>query len=184
MSRLVRVRLVPAGLVVLLLGVASGEEESFPQYQWSINSGGYPTGPPFLGEKDLNLWLDCADLPASAAQMDVIGTLEAIAFLPASGVTNTATLPTLDLSFSPCIGRPLPYWTFVGTLTVRDTLGIGGRLCLSGTNVTRNCLQGTDHANSYRGFSTDGTPPCYVGGCPVDYALPDTWGRVKALYAR
>ncbi|MGQ0720684.1 MAG: hypothetical protein ACT4PE_03805 [Candidatus Eiseniibacteriota bacterium] len=98
-------------------------------------------------------------------------------------MTNTGVLPTLDLSFSPCIGGPLPNFVLVGTLTVRDS-GVGGSLCFGGTNFTWSCFPASDDANSYRGYSTDGTPFCWVGGCPVDYALPNTWGRVKTLYAR
>jgi hypothetical protein len=176
-------------LLLLLCGTGGATQtEGTWIYQWSISgsdmSPNISTAPPFLGERNVYLWLECGEVPADAARMDITGSLEVTVFSPMPGVTNAGTLSSLDLSFSTCIWAIAPI--LVGTLTVSDPTGAGGRMCLGGANLTRECpsIGNMEYPHFYRGFSTDGTPACYVGGCPVDYALPDTWGHVKALYAR
>jgi hypothetical protein len=143
-------------------------------------------GPPFLGTRDIYLWLECVAFfgGLTEAEMDLGGTLEVVGFTGLNGVTNTGALPTLQLTFPGCFSAaPL----LVGVVTLRDSTGAGGRVCFSGTNVSRDCTgpPPADHPNGWTGYATDGLgEPCRLDQCAVDITFPESWARVKAQYRR
>jgi hypothetical protein len=164
--------------------VAAPEEA---RYCWSLSESStspwISTGSPFLGEQEIYLWfLNILGDGWVETAFDLVGSLEFVGFTPVGGVTSLGTVPNVHLTGS-CLGDIV----LVGSLLVRDSTGTGGSLCFAGANTTRDCgaLGGVMHPHAYTGYSTDGTIPCHPPeSCAIDVAAPETWGRVKAQFAR
>ncbi len=177
----------PLALLLILPRAAPGQQEVpygiVSLWEWRISASStdaeIQVGAPFLGERDLYLWLTCAIEGASVARMDLVGSLELVSFTPESGVTLSAPLPALELDIG-CQGGP---WFLAGTLRVRDSTGAGGDVCMGPNRRTTRCADDyfEDHA-SY-GFTTLPSGPCWGGAyCAIDYVDPLSWGRVKAYF--
>jgi hypothetical protein len=133
-------------------------------------------GTPFMGERDLYLWLDCTIFGASRARMDFTGSLPTVTFTPAPGVIVETGLPSLELDIG-CQSAPF----LAGTLTVRDDVGAGGDVCMGPNRRTRQCVLEDWQDHVFVGYSTAGSP-CYEHSCELDYVDPLSWGRLKLLY--
>ena len=186
----ITLRLAVIVLAVLFSGPANarGEIAAGGKFVWTISGSDQDPfllwEPPFLGESTVYLWMACdvsGGYGAIEADMDFSGTLEVLSFTTLNGTSNSGTLPNVHLTFPSCQNGFL-----AGSLTVRDSTGAGGTLCLSGANVTRDCggLGGVYRPNFYFGYATPGPIQCSLGNCGIDYAMPGTWGRVKAEFRR
>lgn len=151
-------------------GWALSGVESSPWYNEDI---------PFSGERTLYLWQECSfGVGWTAATFSLGGTFELVSLTPRAGFTSTGTLPLVELQATDCREG----WELVADLVVRDTTGTGGNVCFVGKVVASDCnVPPVLVISGHHGFSTDGTE-CFNYGCPVDYVIPGSWGRVKSLF--
>lgn len=162
-------------------------------YEFSISSSDTDpfrnTAAPAGGPRQLHLWLTCSQQGISALECGVQGTLPLFGFDPAPGVFNIGSGNDLLIAISDCpTGEPVH--RRLGAWTVLDT---GGSLCL-GHSAAHEIFAAVDCSPfpslwwrpRARGFSSDGTPPCYAGsfGCAdVGTAVATIPGTVPASTA-
>lgn len=175
---------VLAAFAVVLLSapVANAQFPEASDFEWRISSSStdaeVETGPPFVGEQDLYLWLTCSVRTVSTARMDLTGSFELVSFTPEPGVTVVAPIPSLDVDIG-CQGGP---WILVGTLRVRDAAGSGGEVCMGPDRRTFACEGSYDDRHAFIGYTTLGPFACGGNFCGIDYVDPTSWGRVKAYF--
>ncbi|MGQ0720533.1 MAG: hypothetical protein ACT4PE_03040 [Candidatus Eiseniibacteriota bacterium] len=176
--------------VLSILATSGPSRAQFAEASWwlsgSTNSAGINVEPPFVGEHEIYLWQTCQlGVEWIEADFDIVGSLEIVSVTPLLGVTNIGTLPNVHLQAPSCMNQN--YQILVATIVVRDPTGAGGNLCFAGANQSLDCgsYGNTWSPHGYRGYSTDGSMPCEGSLiCAIDIALPETWGRVKAQFAR
>jgi hypothetical protein len=124
------------------------------------------TAPPAGNLRNIHLWMTCNHLGLSAFEGAAVGSLEPLAFVPASGVFSVGTASEVILAVPGCPTGPdvsflLGYWI---------VLDDGGSLCL-GPSEANGILGAVDCGSPIpelwplrvTGFSSDGTPPCLEG---------------------
>lgn len=173
-----------AATVLLASGTDARQEVPLRVTSWGFHISDSPTdalsnsGAPFTGERDLYIWSTCAILPFDRVALDLTGSFEFISFVPDSGVTLVTGLPTVELAFD-CRSS----WGRLGTLTVRDTSGSGGQVCMGPARGTQHCGNPIPEEHAFEGYTTLGGFPCQSDdNCGVDYVDPLSWGKVKAYF--
>ena len=177
--------MIPWTLAMLVLsGVPErreGDHPGWPEYYFTISGSATDpwdsSGPPWMGAQPLHVWLSCAYFDGvSRVVMDLqTQNLEITDFVPTAGLQQLGTLPILDLSVPGC-----PTYLLLGTLTVEDSTGAGGWICVGATRFVEDCGPTPgEHPLGAVGFSSEGTWPCHDEDCSVDFVEPNTWGKVK-----
>ena len=129
------------------------------------------------------------DYQMEAVEFGLDATFEILDIIARPGFVNSGTLQSPI--FESTSGCP-PLGHVVAELTIRDSTGDGGRVCLVDSPVNgRLCCRFCGGAEFirvlHRGFSTDGLGYCEGGstssGCSsVVSVTQGTWGRVKVMY--
>lgn len=142
-------------------------------------------GTPFLGERDLYLWL--WNYIPDRVTFGLEGTLEVLELEPAQGWNNTGTLESPRLERTGCEGD----WkaTLLARVRVNDPTGAGGRLCfgesgLDGIFCFDTC-SGLYYVLDGFGYATDGGPGCswvYSPECEPLAVDDVSWGEAKARF--
>jgi hypothetical protein len=174
--------------VLLLLGPAA--PASAQGYDYGYTLSWERTDPlqnaraPFAGVDSVWLWVDpdCVpDFTFDRFVAEVSGELEVLQFIPEPDVTNSGTASELDLTVSDCL--PVDEERTLGVFVVSSD-GSPQELCFGGAILTWDCQAvPVSHGSAGLGCRAGAGPVCRFGFCGiVDYVVPESWARVRAMY--
>lgn len=118
--------------------------------------------------------------PTNRLTAEIVTDFTIVELILMPGVTNVATLPTLDLRFDDCVPRSQE----IGLLVVSSD-GTPGSVCLNEDLKMWRCDGTPAPLTTEMEGCCSGCEPrdrCYANLCPVDVIVPESWARVRAKY--
>jgi hypothetical protein len=179
-----------ATLLVLVATATPSARAGSPAFTWTVSASDQDpyvnTSAPWELIQELYVWvIPREDLDFRSSHFDLVasGDLSVLYLLPINGFLTLATPPACGWIYAtycreePVAGAILGVWS----------AGHGGALCMSdcdGTNCSVTCDL-REYANSYIGFSSDGSAPCTFttdGSCSPVSVEAGSWGSIKSTY--